>query len=96
VGSSEQGNPILEWDERDIPTNSAGIEIPIPENFQLIKQNEPQLALDWRLKVRGIFQTLFRAEYALVSVNRTTLGIHYYQVVKRNTIPLNTKRGEIE
>jgi predicted GNAT superfamily acetyltransferase len=96
VGSSEQGNPILEWDERDIPTNSAGIEIPIPENFQLIKQNEPQLALDWRLKVREIFQRLFRAEYALISVNRTTLGIHYYQVVKRNTIPLNTKRGEIE
>lgn len=97
VGKSEQGSPTLEWSEQDIPTNSAGIEIPIPENFQSIKKNEPALALDWRLKIRAIFQRLFSEGYALVSVNRTTLGIHYYQVVKRNTIPLNTnERGEIK
>lgn len=97
VGSSKQGNPILEWDEQDIVTTSAGIEIPIPENFQLIKKDEPQLALDWRLKIRKIFQTLFHEGYALVSVNRTKLGVHYYQVVKRNTIPLNmSERGEGE
>ena len=92
MGRSEQGNPILEWDRQEYPTTSAGIEIPIPEHFQVIKKSEPQLALDWRLKIRTIFQTLFHEGYALVGVNRTTLGVHYYRVVKRNTIPLNTRK----
>lgn len=97
VGKSEQGNPMLNFNEEEIPADSAGIEIPIPEHFQVIKKSEPQLALDWRLKIRTIFQTLFREGYALVNVNRTTTGVHYYQAVKRNTIPLNTsERGEFE
>ncbi|MCM3743201.1 GNAT family N-acetyltransferase [Sporosarcina luteola] len=97
VGKSELGNPILEWDELHLSTNSDGIEIPIPEHFQVIKKNEPQLALDWRLKIRKIFQTLFDAGYALVNVNRSTTGVHYYQAVKRDTIPLNiSERGEVK
>jgi predicted GNAT superfamily acetyltransferase len=95
IGKSEIGNPVLLLDEENIPTNIDGIEIPIPEHIQLIKKSEPSLALEWRMKIRTIFQTLFASGYALIGVNRSTEGVHYYQVVKRSTIPLTSKnRGE--
>ncbi len=90
VGFSVHGNPTIEVEPRNIPTNSVGIEVPVPENFQLIKKNEPELALDWRLQIRTVFQTLFGAGYALVGVKKSEEGVHYYQLVKRTMIPLNT------
>ncbi|KXH81833.1 GNAT family N-acetyltransferase [Sporosarcina sp. HYO08] len=97
VGKTEQGYPVLEWDEQNVPTDVDGLEIPVPDHIQLIKSSEPTLALDWRLKIRKIFQTLFQAGYALVGVNRSKAGVHYYQVIKRSTIPLTTsERGDIQ
>ncbi len=93
LGQSEKGNPTLLLDEKEIPTDSEGIEIPVPEHYQLIKKSEPELALDWRMKIRTIFQTLFASGYALIGVNRSTEGVHYYQVVKREIIPLTTNSG---
>ena len=93
VRQSEKGNPTLVLDEREIPTDSEGIEIPVPEHYQLIKKSEPELALDWRMKIRTIFQTLFASGYALIGVNKSTEGVHYYQVVKRETIPLTIENG---
>lgn len=93
VGQSVKGNPALLLDEKEIPSDSEGVEIPVPEHYQLIKKSEPELALDWRMKIRTIFQTLFASGYALTGVNRSTEGVHYYQVVKRETIPLTTKNG---
>ena len=93
VGQSTKGNPTILLVEKEIPTYNEGIEIPIPEHYQLIKKNEPELALDWRMKIRTIFQTLFASGYALIGVNKSTEGVHYYQVVKREIIPLTTKNG---
>ncbi|WP_438315806.1 GNAT family N-acetyltransferase [Sporosarcina sp. FA9] len=83
---SEQGNPELTVVE--IPTNLEGIEVPVPHDFQFIKKNEPELALDWRMKTREIFQTLFSAGYCVVNVNLSADRVHYYQLVKKETIPL--------
>lgn len=93
VGQSVKGNPTLLLDEKEILSDSEGIEIPIPEHYQLIKKSEPELALDWRMKIRTIFHSLFASGYALIGVNRSAEGVHYYQVVKREAIPLITKNG---
>ena len=93
VGQSTKGNPTILLNEKEILTDNEGIEIPIPKHYQLIKKNEPELALDWRMKIRTIFQTLFASGYALIGVNKSTEGVHYYQVVKRETIPLTRENG---
>ena len=94
VGQSEKGYPMIEVNLENIPLDSDGIEVPVPENIQLIKKNEPELALDWRLKIRTVFQTLFGAGYALVGLKKSDEGVHYYQLIKRSTIPLNTTYEE--
>lgn len=97
IEKSHKGNPTLVVDSENFLLNRVGVEVPVPEQFQLIKKNEPELALDWRMKIRTVFQMLFGSGYALVGVNRSEEGVHYYQFVKRNTIPLTIKnRGESE
>ncbi|WP_155767571.1 GNAT family N-acetyltransferase [Sporosarcina ureilytica] len=88
IGQSAQGNPVIEGNLEEIHAEGNGIEIPVPAHIQSIKTNEPELALDWRLKIRAAFQTLFSAGYAVVGLKKSDDGVHYYQFVKRNTIPL--------
>ncbi|MER2090581.1 MAG: GNAT family N-acetyltransferase [Sporosarcina sp.] len=91
VGRSKEGNPLFVMEKGEIPTDCDGIEIPVPAQMKSIKQSEPELALDWRMKIRTVFNTLFSAGYALVGVSKSTEGVHYYQAVKRNTIPLKIR-----
>lgn len=84
VKETEKGNPVLHYVIGEVVTNAEGIEVPVPENIQQIKKMEPELALDWRMKTREVFQTLFSVGYVLVNVRRTSEGIHYYQLVKKN------------
>jgi predicted GNAT superfamily acetyltransferase len=44
--------------------------LPIPENIQEIKKQQPELALEWRIKTRKWFQTLFQNGYFAVDVKR--------------------------
>jgi len=97
VGQSENGSPTIEVELRETPLNSVGIEVPVPTHFQMLKKNEPELALDWRMKIRTIFQTLFSDGFAVVGLRKTDQEVQYYQFVKRSTIPLNRKeRGVTE
>ena len=97
VAQSEKDNPVLLYTENKLDSTQDGIEIPIPSNIQFIKTSEPELALAWRMHTRTIFQNLFATGYALVGVNKSKAdaGVHYYQLVKANTIPINN-RGEYE
>lgn len=94
VGQSEKGNPMMEVNIESIPSDSIGIEVPVPDSIQYIKKDEPELALDWRFKIRAVLQSLFGEGYALVGLKKSNEGVHYYQLVKRSTIPLNTKNEE--
>ncbi|MEK3935608.1 GNAT family N-acetyltransferase [Sporosarcina sp. FSL W7-1349] len=91
VEETDKGNPVLRYDENILNLTKDGIEVPVPQHFQLIKGSEPELALDWRIKTRGIFQKLFDEDYAVVGVNRTSGPVHYYQCVKKAFIPLKRK-----
>lgn len=94
IGQSKKGNPVLEVDVETISSSSDGIEVPIPQNIQFIKKDEPELALDWRLKIRAVFQSLFSAGYALVELKKSDTNVHYYRFIKRTMVPLNIKYEE--
>ncbi|AXH99799.1 GNAT family N-acetyltransferase [Sporosarcina sp. PTS2304] len=94
VRQSEKGNPMMEVLLEGMSLSSDGVEVPIPENIQFIKKNEPELALDWRMKIRAVFQSLFGEGYALVGLRKSDTDVHYYQFVKKTMIPLTIKHEE--
>lgn len=88
VGKTASGHPYIDSGLDRLPLHAEAIEVPVPENFQTIKREDAALALDWRLKIREAFQRLFANGFALVGVRKAESGIHYYQFVPRDTIPL--------
>ncbi|MEX3625691.1 GNAT family N-acetyltransferase [Viridibacillus arvi] len=63
--------------------------IPIPENFQQMKQQQPNLALEWRYKTRKWFQELCFNNYVAVDVRRNSKEkVSYYVFRKRNSLAL--------
>ncbi|RAL24207.1 GNAT family N-acetyltransferase [Thermoflavimicrobium daqui] len=81
--------PFLDDHVIDLPTiwrehlsERKAIFIPIPTQFQKIKQTDFSLALDWRLKIRYLLQVLFAEGYALTGVKRQTdEPIQYYVAI---------------
>lgn len=66
------------------------LHIPVPADFQALKNSDAALALDWRLQTREIFQTLFRAGYTVVALEKGAgVPVHYYVLVKRSTLQLD-------
>ncbi|MCM3708509.1 MULTISPECIES: GNAT family N-acetyltransferase [Cytobacillus] len=87
-GLSEDNFPVLlntEWNGSGGP-----VLVPIPANFQAIKNQNFDLAMDWRFKTRGIFQSLFSQGYAMAGFQKSAAGpVHYYVLVQRNELTLN-------
>ena len=59
----------------------------VPKDFQKIKAENHELALDWRLKTRDIFKRLFAAGYAAVHLIPGKYTAKYI-FVKHNTLQL--------
>lgn len=87
-GVSEDDFPVLlnsEWDAAE-----GLVLVPIPANFQMIKNKNFELAIDWRFKTRRIFQELFSKGYAMAGFQKGLEGlVHYYVLVQRNQLKLN-------
>ena len=92
---------VLDWRERDdgFPeavsldnrndTDSTILFVPIPVNIQEMKNEDPGLALDWRLQTRTVFQRLFADGWAVVYiVRKPNKLIQYYVLLKRKELPL--------
>lgn len=61
-----------------IPSGEAWF-VPIPADFQSLKQHDPDRALDWRLKTRRVFQALISCGFVGVDVRRDSeQPISYY------------------
>ena len=61
--------------------------LPVPQNIQLIKANNPALALDWRMKTRLLIQSLFSKGYVAVRLEKG-IEVHHYVFVKKTLIDL--------
>lgn len=88
VGISSEGNPLLNGSVIDLQAEKEGIEVPIPTDIQQIKKSEPELAYDWRMKIREVYQFLFAEGYALTGVRKAKGPVQFAQFIPRNRIPL--------
>lgn len=65
--------------------------IPVPTNFQALKKQDGELALDWRLKTRAIFENLFENGFSATQLYKTENGpTNYYVFIKRNTLKIGS------
>ena len=63
--------------------------VPIPVDFQKLKEVDHELALDWRLKTREIFVSLFSEGWAVVHVIRKRNELcQYYVLCRKNELGL--------
>lgn len=64
--------------------------VPVPDAFQLLKQQDLSLAHDWRTKTRHLFDQLFRNGYAAVDIVREReAGVCHYVFVPRHTLEIS-------
>lgn len=89
-----KNGPVMEEISGSLP-EADQIMVPVPSSFQQLKQADMELALDWRMKTRSIFQQLFEAGYAAVSLERSKEApVHHYLLVKRSVLPLSNYRDK--
>jgi predicted GNAT superfamily acetyltransferase len=87
-GVSEDDFPVLLNTEREDALGP--VLVPIPANFQAIKSQNYDLAMDWRYKTREILQSLFEKGYAMAGfIKGKEELVHYYILVQRNELQLN-------
>ena len=61
------------------------IGVPVPANLQEMKKIDMDLALDWRMKTREIFQYYFQKGYTAIRlVKSDSEYVYYYQLMKLN------------
>lgn len=88
----EEGLPHLVNVEQSMEALVEGqpVLVPAPASFQQIKQTDHSLAVDWRLKVRMIFQALFAKGYVAVSLlKRDQQPVHHYYLVQRKSLDIS-------
>ncbi|MFC4410427.1 GNAT family N-acetyltransferase [Chungangia koreensis] len=88
VSLSSKGNPMLMGSKDELPFGNSGIEVPIPTDFQNIKKSEPELAYEWRMKIREIYQAIFTEGYTLTGVRKADGPVQFAQFIPRKLIPL--------
>lgn len=91
----------LTFNEENLPVYRAGEEqdlthasysMAIPKDFQSLKAASGELALDWRLQTRALFQRLFKAGYAAVRLQPSETHNEYI-FVKKESLALG---GELQ
>lgn len=89
---NEAGFPeLVEFEDsiHRLPVNGLPILIPVPAYFQAIKKEDHQLAVDWRMKTRQIFRTLFAQGYTTVDILKSKDElVHYYVLVQEDKLAL--------
>jgi predicted GNAT superfamily acetyltransferase len=87
---TEDGQPKLVEIHSSQFLDEEGLLVPVPKQFQQLKKDNFDLAYDWRLKTRQLFQTLFSNGYAAVNVVKSeNEPVVYYVIQKRHTLSLD-------
>lgn len=90
VDVREDGVPVpvgVDYHERD---SSEALWVPVPGEFQKVKEIDSDMALEWRLKTRDVFSRYFQSGWQVVDFVRGDTGnkgdvstIHYYILQKK-------------
>jgi predicted GNAT superfamily acetyltransferase len=79
--TSEYPTPIPH--EIQVNENQGGYRVPVPSNIQLIKQQNPDVAIAWRHAVRAAISEAFSGGYMITGVQRELDSkIHFYILEK--------------
>jgi predicted GNAT superfamily acetyltransferase len=62
----EQTQGYIAPDHQKIPLRSQLILLEIPADYQVVRGENPELALHWRFQTREIFESLFTSDYQIV------------------------------
>lgn len=61
--------------------------VPVPADITELKEQDLDLAIDWRMKTRAIFQTLFQNGYTAIELVKSSgEPVYHYLVVQKNTV----------
>lgn len=86
------GEPIPLEVDASFFNDQEAVLVPIPRYFQQLKKEHFELALDWRIKTRHIFQALFTQGFAAVKlIKMSDEPVHYYVLKKRTTLRLESE-----
>lgn len=64
-------------EEPELDLDEEAFLIQIPESINAIMAKDMDLALDWRLKTRRLFQTYFEKAYTVTGFHRSSVGAFY-------------------
>ncbi len=87
---NEQGLLCLKMTENS-KYNKDFYVLPVPKDFQALKVQNPDLALDWRFKTRHILQQLFAQGYAVVKLQQQE-KYNEYVLAKKNSLTLEGEK----
>ncbi len=68
---------LVPLDNFDLPGNETNYLVEIPSNLNTLKTQSPNLALQWRLQTREIFQQAFDAGYTAIDLLRNQNRSYY-------------------
>jgi predicted GNAT superfamily acetyltransferase len=87
VNPSQAGRKWLEPGAADLSVDARRMLVEIPMGFADMQAQEPQLALDWRMSTRAIFQTYLARGYRVVDffLSRESQRGHYLLAIREAT-----------
>ncbi|MBN6205887.1 hypothetical protein JYK21_05430 [Ralstonia pickettii] len=87
---NKAGQPNFIGAEKGYALTGQAYSVAVPKDFQGLKTASQELAMDWRLQTRKLFQKLFHAGYAAIQLKlRETHGEYIF--VKKDTLKLGGK-----
>ncbi|MFD1387251.1 GNAT family N-acetyltransferase [Oceanobacillus oncorhynchi subsp. oncorhynchi] len=63
---NQEGLPVFTKEKEPLELTEYSYSVRVPKDFQGLKAASQELAMDWRLKTRELFQNLFEAGYAAI------------------------------
>lgn len=92
---NKDGYPIIIGEKTQKDHDQEIVLVAIPENFQQMKKEEPELATEWRYKTRELFKRLCLEGYVAEDIKRNPVErVSYYVFKKRHTIALKNLEEE--
>lgn len=87
IVENEEGLPLIDSIKlnqlSEIAEDEAVI-VPVPMYFQEMKKSNMELAKDWRLKTRQLFQTLFAEDYVVVDTQKNASELVFHYILVKN------------
>ncbi|MEH7748213.1 GNAT family N-acetyltransferase [Neobacillus drentensis] len=81
-----QGFPVPKAVLLDSDWNVNVLYVPVPNQFQTIKANDLETALDWRLKTREVFTYYLSKGWTVTALRKSNLPyLHHYVLTKKRT-----------